>query len=67
MKRSISRKWNKKYENILEKLLLKYKFDFSEAQPSFNMIISNINKRLMKPVIRFEITELRHIWTDVEI
>lgn len=42
---------------------MKYKFDFSEVQPSLNMIISNISKKLMKPGIRFEITELRLIWT----
>jgi hypothetical protein len=30
------------------------------------MIVSNINKKLMKPAVRFEMGELRRIWTDVE-
>jgi hypothetical protein len=38
----------------LEALLLRYKFDFSEVQPSFNMIIANINKKLLKAPVRFE-------------
>ena len=30
------------------------------------MIVLNINKKLMKPAVRFEMGELRRIWTDLE-
>lgn len=46
---------------------MRYKFDFGEVQPSLNMILANINKKLMRAPIRFEIQELREIWTSIEL
>ena len=46
---------------------MRYKFDFSEVQPSFNMILANINKKLMRRAVRFELDELRKVWTGIEI
>ena len=57
--------WKAEYEPLLEALLEKYKFDFEEVQPSFNMIMAEINKKMMRFHRRFEIHELRKIWTGV--
>lgn len=53
MEKQIKLKWKPKYENILQTLLLRYKFDFSEVQPSFNMIMTDINKKLLRAPVRF--------------
>lgn len=67
LEQRIQTKWKAKYEPILETLLLRYKFDFGEVQPSFNMIIANVNRKLLRAPVRFEIDELRKVWTKVEI
>jgi len=46
-------KWNPKYVPLLEALLMRHKFDFGEVQPAFNMLLSNMNKKLMKSGVRF--------------
>jgi len=48
-------------------LLLRYKYDFSEVQPSFNMLLASVNKKMMRPPVRFEMAELRRKWTQIEL
>ena len=60
------RYWRPPYEKLLEALLEKHKFDFSEVQPQLNMILAEINKKMVRPHRRFEVKELQKIWTDVE-
>ncbi len=43
------------YEELLLTLLMKQKYDFTEVQPAFNMILADINKKLMKVSKRFEV------------
>ena len=45
--------WDPNYEKLLEALLEKHKFDFWEVQPQLNMILAEINKKLVRPHKRF--------------
>jgi hypothetical protein len=60
------KKWDSRFEPILEMLLEKYQFDFDEVYPQFNMAITEMYKKLGMPAIRFEAKELREIWTFIE-
>ena len=53
MIKKIELKWKPKYTKLLEALLVKYRFDFSEVQPSFNMILTDMNKKMLRSNTRF--------------
>ena len=64
---SYLKNWDSSYEKLLEALLEKHKFDFWEVQPQLNMILAEVNKKMVRPHRRFEVQQLQQIWTEVEL
>ena len=59
--------WEREYDELLEKLLEKFKFDFGNVCEEFNRVIWEVDKKLGKENRKvFEEKELRMRWTDNE-
>lgn len=59
--------WEKEYDELLERLLEKFRFDFGKTCEEFNRVVREVDRKMGKENRRvFEERELRMRWTDNE-
>ena len=59
--------WESEYDNLLEALLERYKFDFTKAKEEFNRVVFEVDRKMGKENNKaFDEKELRMRWTQKE-